>query len=494
MVDRGVEGKKVRRYRVAVYTQCGSVREVDAAFDTLIETMLSDRREDYLWGVLIDHAPSQLFRTLGDYEIEERTRARFEGICLDYPECGFFCILRGRRYCGNGGFRCEGGMYGAVRILLGGRSDGCAIRLCTGDTVEHSERIFIRDIRGGMLPLLPCDVTRSSLIPDTVAVCGRQPSSTVKKWFSKCLRGDYSGNYRAVGWFNFPFSSNDTVNAYRVFCPERSRRVEKRGDGVNAEKAFDCAKRSFIRAAREGISLSYPKWEADGLAAALFAYVAVGDNMALDAVNLRETLDHITKMIADGGNVVKNGSAGFLRIALLISSAFCDGMGQYGEEYYSLALEMKRRAEDLRVAYESGRRRAVSPFLPCEMLAFRICGEQEARFFGGFTALKRICDCFCYLFSGKREQLCAMLTALLSEGFGECGVPDAEGEGMTRNALLLCVSSELCRGTFSKLAARVPEIRACAPLLSALPLDGTGQCCRRRVAGGEPPQPIIGGG
>ena len=107
MVENGVREKRVRRYRVAVYSQCGSFRDVDVAFDALTEAMLSDRREDYLWGVLLDYAPSPLFRTFGDYETEERVRDRFSEICSLYPECGFFAILRGRRYCGNGGFRCQ---------------------------------------------------------------------------------------------------------------------------------------------------------------------------------------------------------------------------------------------------------------------------------------------------------------------------------------------------------------------------------------------------
>ena len=81
-------GQRVRRYRAAVYMQCASERDVDRGFDLLIEMMLSDRREDYLWGVLMDLAPSSLFRTFGDYEIEARVRYRFDRLCAEYGECG----------------------------------------------------------------------------------------------------------------------------------------------------------------------------------------------------------------------------------------------------------------------------------------------------------------------------------------------------------------------------------------------------------------------
>ena len=150
--DIGFERRgKFRRYRAAVYGVCGSASEVDSAFDRLIETMLSDRREDYFWGVMLDHAPSPLFRTFGDGEIEARVRKRFDELCRRYPSCGFFCLLRGRRYFGKGGnryFRCEGGLYGAIRMLASGREEGFSLRLSTGDTVEHGDRIFIRDMRG----------------------------------------------------------------------------------------------------------------------------------------------------------------------------------------------------------------------------------------------------------------------------------------------------------------------------------------------------------
>ena len=84
MSERG----RYRKYRVAVYAVCGSAYEVEIAFDRLIETMLSDRREDYFWGVMLDHAPSPLFRTFGDGEIEGRVRKRFDELCRDYPQCG----------------------------------------------------------------------------------------------------------------------------------------------------------------------------------------------------------------------------------------------------------------------------------------------------------------------------------------------------------------------------------------------------------------------
>ena len=53
--------KRTRRYRAAVYAQCTSAREADSVFDRLTEMMLSEKRENYQWGALIDLSPSSLF-------------------------------------------------------------------------------------------------------------------------------------------------------------------------------------------------------------------------------------------------------------------------------------------------------------------------------------------------------------------------------------------------------------------------------------------------
>lgn len=470
----GENAKRVRRYRAAVYCQCGSSREVDAAFDALTEMMLSDNREEYLWGVLLDYAPSSLFRTFGDYEIEERARYRYELICRAYGECGFFCLLRGRRYCGNGGFRCEGGLYGAIRTLVGGKGDGCALRLCTGDGVECSERLFIWDARGGgSLPLLPCDLTRSSLIGGSVAVCGGRSEGSAKKRFVRCFKSDYSGNYRAVGWLVFPFNPADGVSSYRVYTPEKRGKETVSCWGGNAEKAFEYAKRDFLPESDGGVPYAPANvTDCDGVASSLFAYVALGERGAIDAVNLRKILFFMADRIASDLRSELCGSAGFLRLALLSVSAFCDGMGQHGEEFYLLAEKFKEHAERLRREFETGVRETTAPFLPCEMAAFRISGERHARYFGGFTAIKRLADCFCYLFSGRREGLCDMLKELFLRGFGERGVMSESGRDPLRNALLLCISAELCGGVFTRLCARVPELRSCAPLFYVLPENG----------------------
>ena len=157
-----------------------------------------------------------------------------------------------------------------------------------------------------------------------------------------------------------------------------------------------------------------------------------------------------------------------MRIALLIAAAYCDGIGEYGEGFFSLADKMRFYAEKLRLEYELGEREVVAPFLPCEMLAFRICGDGQARFFGGFTASKRLCDCFLYPLAGERRSLCFLLSELLLGGFGEHGALNGSCCCSVRNALILCISSQLRFETFSRLIARIPELRACPSLLRSL--------------------------
>ena len=102
------------------------------------------------------------------------------------------------------------------------------------------------------------------------------------------------------------------------------------------------------------------------------------------------------------------------------------------------------------------------------MLAFRVSGDNCASYFGGFTALKRLCDRFLYLFSDRRSDLRGILNWLLSAGIDENGLL-GDKDRFIRNALLLSVSAQLCNGSFSRIAARIPELRACARLFEALP-------------------------
>lgn len=487
-----VNARRVRKNRAAAYRVCRSEREVDALFDSLAEMMLSERREDYFWGVLIDLAPSTLFRTLGDYEIEERVRFRFERICADYGSCGFFAILRGRRYCGNGEFRCEDGIYGALRLLASGHGNGCSLRLSTEDTVERSDRIFVWDAGGSCgFPLLPCDITRSSHGDGNVAIaCGGGKTAAVRKSFLRGLDGVFVENYRVIGWVTFPIDPVGGVTVYRTFAPEK--RLWRTCMGKNncdmGDKAVCYAKRLFL----EGINSERGGFDYGGnlseriarIAAALFGYTALAEMEAIDAVNLAENLrslldrtelalSHSTEgsegSEGSDGSDGSEGSEGFLRIALLVTAAFCDGMGGSDEAFYSVASRMRGYAECLRAEFESGRCCLSAPFLPCEMVAFHVSGDGERSFFGGFTAPRRVCDRFLYLFSLNGERLQGILLELLSGGFGEYGVDRGGEDAWVLNALLISVCAERRRGTFSRIAAIVPELRACRALFYALP-------------------------
>ena len=386
-------GNKVRKNRAVAYALCGSEREVDALFDSLTEMMLSERREDYFWGVLIDHTPSSLFRTFGDYEIEERVRCRFERICAEYGECGFFAILRGRRYCGNGEFRCEGGIYGAIKLLAGGLGDGCTLKLSTDDTVVCSNRIFVWDAGGSYcFPLLPCDITRSSFTEGTVALySGEESVTSIKKRFLKGIEGDSSGNYRVIGWISFPITRSDEVGTYRFYNPKKRffRSAIKISEGDIGEKAFHYAKNRFLRDTEE-YSAAVGGGDIDRLAALLFVYVALGDTGEADAELLQRMFWEINGEIARLFDGECRGSFGFLRLALLVAGCYCDSMAGYGEKFRFIASSMRRYSEYLRLEFEFGERELTAPFLPCEMLTFRVGGDGKRTFFGGFTAPKRI--------------------------------------------------------------------------------------------------------
>ena len=468
-------GGRVRRYRAAVYMQCASERDVDTAFDLLTEMMLSDRREDYLWGVLMDLAPSSLFRTFGDYEIEERVRYRFDRLCAEYGECGFFAILRGRRYGGRSGFRCEGGIYGAIKVLAGGSGDGCSLRLCTVDTVKRSDRVFIWDARGSeTVPFFPCDITRSSYLNGTVIL---SPDDGfyfgARRRLIKSIYGENPGNYRVIGWICFPLEPSERVSIYGVYTPEKricTRGIHSRSDYRIYTLAVEHAGRDFVTMSEgDGISELATGSGTDRLSALLLAYVALGALEVVDAVNLRKTLFRIAETLPAEVEKISDGSMGFLRLALLVSSAFCDSMGGYGEEFYSVSAKLKEYAEGLRLEWDSGRIKSDAPFLPCETLVFRRIGGKKNGVFMGFTAPKRLCDRFLYLFSGDGARQARMIVELLSCGFGERGILARNGDSLILNALLIALCAERQRGIFSRILVRVPELRACRRFFYALP-------------------------
>ena len=468
-------GQRVRRYRAAVYMQCASERDVDRGFDLLIEMMLSDRREDYLWGVLMDLAPSSLFRTFGDYEIEARVRYRFDRLCSEYADCGFFAILRGRRYGGRNGFRCEGGIYGALKVLAGGCGEGCSLRFCTNDAVKRSDRVFIWDARGSeSVPFFPCDITRSSYLKGTVILSADGGLCFgVRRRLVKSINGENAGSYRVIGWLSFPFEPTDAVSAYGIYTPEKrifTGVVRSRSGGRIYELAVEHAGRFFAIMVESGEGFARMRSEGiDRISAALIAYVALGELGLIDAVNLRKILSCVAEALPEEHNGALGGSMGFLRLALLISSAFCDGMGSYGEEFYAISAKLKNYAERLRLEWESGRIESDTPFLPCETLVFRRLGVRKKGVFMGFTAANRLCDRFLYLFSGDAIRQERMIVELLSCGFGEYGIEARNEDSLILNALLIALCAERQRGVFSKIFVRIPEFRACRCFFTALP-------------------------
>ncbi len=468
-------GGRVRRYRAAVYMQCASERDVDHAFDLLTEMMLSDRREDYLWGVLMDLAPSSLFRTFGDYEIEERVRYRFARLCEEYVDCGFFAILRGRRYGGRNGFRCEGGIYGAIKVLAGGSGEGCSLRLCTVDTVKRSDRVFIWDAQGSIgVPFFPCDITRSSYLKGTVILSADDVFCFgVRRRLVRSLYGGNAGNYRVIGWITFPLIPSERVSIYGVYTPEKRsciRSAHSRSGCRIYELAVEHAGCGFVAMAESRDGFERIRSEGgDSISAALLAYVALGELGTIDAVNLCKILSRAAEALSNEPSGASDGAKGFLRLALLVSSAFCDGMGGYGEEFYSISAKLKNYAERLRLEWDSGQIESDTPFLPCETLVFRRIGGRKMGFFMGFTAPKRLCDRFLYLFSGDGARQERMIVELLSCGFGECGIEARDGDSFILNALLIALCAERQRGIFSRILVRVPELRACRSFFSALP-------------------------
>ena len=383
MSERG----RYRKYRVAVYAVCGSAYEVEIAFDRLIETMLSDRREDYFWGVMLDHAPSPLFRTFGDGEIEGRVRKRFDELCRDYPQCGFFCLLRGRRYAGNGGgecFKCEDGLYGAIKMLAGGKDEGFTLRLSTGDTVEHSDRVFIRDIRGGdgWDGIFPGDISRSSLMDGAVfLVSGVMGDARAKKRFLRGVFDENTENYRVIGWVKFPLNRSDQVNLYRLADITRSDTEKQIFRKIDIESAVECAERGFM-CFDNRVDGGAPRPETDdGCAWEILVDISLAALGRIDAVNLQKRLTFRFACAREAIKAGKVSEAAFLRVILLACAAFCDTLGTCDEMFYTLATEARGIAELLRCEYELDGCEEIAYFMPCEMVAYRMRADYENSFF-----------------------------------------------------------------------------------------------------------------
>ena len=504
--DIGFERRgKLRRYRVAVYCVCGSASDVDRVFDRLIETVLSERREEYFWGVILDHAPSPLFRAFGDGEIEARVRKRFKELCDRYPECGFFSFLRGRRYFGKGGkryFRCEGGLYGAVRMLGDGREDGFTLRLSTGDTVEHGGRIFIRDERGGASDgsgFFPGDITRSSFLGGSVSVCRSEWGEIgERRRFMRGVFGENSGNYRVFGWVSLDITPRDTVGIYRVL-PCLSLVSSSRNtvfERSYTERIVLCAERGFVSfpdgsqwdetVVEEDVEIAENRrmdcgcgfsgcevngggrTVADRSAWELVSALSLAALGRIDAVNLRKRVEDLLGRISFSLVEESPCEAGFLRVVLLVTAAFCDTLGVCGEAFYTIASRAWDMAEGLRLEYELVGGKALAYFMPCETVAFRP-READADNFCGFPPIRRLSDCFLYLFCEDITAVRRLLVALVSHGFGRYGVIGREGYCRYSSALLLAVCAEAENRVFSRMVAMIPEIKASFGVIRALP-------------------------
>ena len=154
---------------------------------------------------------------------------------------------------------------------------------------------------------------------------------------------------------------------------------------------------------------------------------------------------------------------------LLLTAAFCDTLGTYGDGFYKLAAYSKELAEEIRRTFEPDGARRVAYFMPCEMVAFRVTAA-DAVAFGGFASLRRLSDRALYLFRGGEGDMRWLFADLVSEGFGRRGVIRNGQYCRASSALLLAVCAERQNGVFSRISARIPEIRASTRVLAALPI------------------------
>lgn len=487
---KDVGAVRKRRYRAAVYSVCGGLKDVDRAFDALISLMLSERREDHYWGVMLDHAPSPLFRAFGDGEIEARIKKRFSELCESYPFCGFFCILRGRRYGAGRVFMCENGLGGALRLLAGGRGEGAALRLNTGDTVEHSERVFVYCLgREDGISFFPGTVSDSACIEGAVAFISEGDRGfAAKRRFLKSVNGNISENYHVCGWFPLVFSQRCEISEYRreIRYPYISGRVKKsfsdteRGRHSVAwegmETAIICAEKGcgVFERNSDGATLyaESAESEADILAWRSIASIALYSLGRLDSDIFIAFAEDCVRRIGELFCRYDICSPGYIRISLLFIAAFCRELCIYQERAFIAADAATALAEKMRIAYESGESKLRTPLAPCEALAFRCFSERGTAVFRGFTALNRLCDCFLYLVVGDERAINGMGKDLFFRGFGRCGIMAAGGAHMTANCLALAFIAEKRLGTFSKAFRSEPELFSVSPVVNALPEEG----------------------
>ncbi|MBR2460700.1 MAG: hypothetical protein IKB34_05685 [Clostridia bacterium] len=481
----------IRRYRAAIYAVCDGVSEVDRAFDMLVSLMLSERRESYLWGVMLDHAPASLFRTFGDREIEDRVRMRFDELRSSYPECGFFCFLRGRRYGKDRVFRCENGLPGALRMLAGGRDEGFSLRLSTGDRVEHSDRMFVCGTESiAVLRMLPGTVTSSGALGDAVSVTvGHSPAMAARWAYRGQVYGDFSRNCRVCGWLPLVSPLSAKAEIYRIYLGNSRRAPAKRSRSVgrvNDRIAEQCAAEAFLKCFTAE-SLRGRTERGTLLCKEVKQYTAEGETMAdvtswkliggislyclgrIDAVNLEKIMTECISALESACPEERSENPGFVRIALLIGASFADGMEIYDSEFCRISVKLGEMAEYIRREYEFGRRVLRSPFSPSEMLAFRCEDTLMREVFRGFAALRRLSDCFLYLLSDSDERKIRLRRLLVCRGFGKTGLSAADGTFFSGNALLLALCAEFEGKTFSRMAGSVPEITACRCVIGMLP-------------------------
>ena len=495
----------VRRCRAAVYAVCGGVKEVDRAFECLEALMLSERRESYYWGVMLDHAPGALYRTFGDREMEERARTRFSELCRKYKSCGFFCLLRSRRYGKDRVFRCENGLSGALRMLAGGRDEGFDLRLSTGDRVERSDRMLVLSIGNrDMPPIAPGTLSCSEGNAGAVMIpFPGQSGMDARRGFRRVLEGASTGNYRVFGWFPLICSPKTKTIMHRLTAPffemrrisvgamEGVSRVgrgevwlrewesERAGDrnsnsprfgvdiGLAARLAASCFKHDDGTAVERYVIRSERRAdiEAWSLIAGMSLY-ALGE---IDAVILRDLMEKSRKALTIDGAPCDAFNPGLVRIALLISSLWADAMEVYDGGFANISESFGEAAEYMRVEYESGRRLLRAPFSPSEMLVYRCENVTNNGVFRGFAALRRLSDCFLYVLFGSEDEKRKLLRELLSSGFGSYGICAENGAFYSGNALLVALCAELKTRCFSRALASVPELLACRSIGALLP-------------------------
>lgn len=518
-----------KRHCALVYAVCGSVTDVDSAFDKLLMLIFSEKRERYFFGVLLDLAPAVVFRACGDGNIEERIKRRFEGLCDRVGRNGIFAFLRGRRYGIDRVYSCEGELRGALTELysvLCGRDDDAFILKLGGfceraendinavnrkwvESNEKDDRAVITD----KVFVLRSDGRFENFFTETAFRFEKEcseiiflPSSEKKHLFGEGYsssrgrskgRGDKSTSEGWLYFFQNAGANTEYIRTdeleniiFRGIAASKPKKSNKRAkfkksifasrrfNGLPEQNELDACIACVLNSlgiggsgaeAREKIMrLSVRGEECSGavIGELLLVFTAAFEFGRIDAFELCRLYDGVCDELEYLLTVGNCFSAyGFMRLALLLCASESERLGTMESCMYIACTRFKRAAELLRYKYERGDRNDKT-LGACELAVFRCADILENNI--GITVSFDFLDLF--LLACASNETDEKRRKLL-EVFNELNI-DLSGieinDTLFENSLAVCIASELRNNTFSRLFAASDELRVFSHTLDLL--------------------------